>query len=90
MKLWSYLRAGLGTTLNVIPYALTLGRHHRLEGRVVGGVFHNRDHNFRYRFHMDDFERLCGEGFDRFREVCRRQGPGRKFANSFTRRLFRD
>ena len=49
MKLRSYLRAALGTTLNIILYALTLGQYHWLEGRVVGGIFHNWGHNFRYR-----------------------------------------
>src|SRR5919205_1897701 len=49
MKLRSYLKAAFGTTLNVVLYALTLGRFLWLEGRVRGGVFHNWDHNFRYR-----------------------------------------
>src|SRR5215212_1537127 len=49
MKLRSYFRAALGTTLNIILYALTLGRFIWLEGRVRGGVFHNWGHNFRYR-----------------------------------------
>ena len=49
MKLRSYLWAAFGTTLNIILYALTLGRFIWLEGRVRGGVFHNWDHNFRYR-----------------------------------------
>ena len=49
MKLRSYFRAAFGTTLNIILYALTLGRFLWLEGRVSGGVFHNWDHNFRYR-----------------------------------------
>jgi hypothetical protein len=49
MKLRSYLRAGFGTTLNIILYALTLGRFLWLEGRVRDGLFHNWDHNFRYR-----------------------------------------
>ena len=49
MKLLSYFRAAFGTTLNVILYALTLGRYLWLEGRVSGGVFHNWGHNFRYR-----------------------------------------
>jgi hypothetical protein len=41
-------------------------------------------------FHKDDMRRLYGDNFDRFREVCARQDPGRKFANAFTRRLFWD
>ena len=49
MKLRSYLHAAFGTTLNIILYALTLGRFLWLEGRVRGGIFHNWDHNFRYR-----------------------------------------
>ncbi|MFL6254497.1 MAG: D-arabinono-1,4-lactone oxidase [Pyrinomonadaceae bacterium] len=49
MKLRSYLSAAFGTTLNVILYALTLGRFLWLEGRVRGGIFHNWDHNYRYR-----------------------------------------
>lgn len=41
-------------------------------------------------FHQEDMRRLYGDDFDRFREVCARQDPGRKFANAFTRRLFWD
>src|SRR5688500_7561192 len=49
MKLRSYFRAAFGTTLNIILYALTLGRYLWLEGRVRGGLFHIWGHNFRYR-----------------------------------------
>src|ERR1044072_1802822 len=41
-------------------------------------------------FHKEDMERLHGEYFDKFRQVCEQQDPNRKFANSFTRRLFWD
>lgn len=41
-------------------------------------------------FHKEDLERLHGANFDTFRQVCARQDPARKFANSFTRRLFWD
>ncbi|MFL6335756.1 MAG: hypothetical protein ACJ754_20795 [Pyrinomonadaceae bacterium] len=41
-------------------------------------------------FHKDDMRRLYGDDFDRFREVCAQQDPGRKLANVFTRRLFWD
>jgi hypothetical protein len=49
MKLRSYLRAGFGTTLNIILYALTFGHYLWLEGRVRGGVFRNWTRRFRYR-----------------------------------------
>ena len=41
-------------------------------------------------FHKEDMERLHGENFERFRQVCQQQDPARKFANTFTRRLFWD
>src|ERR1043165_6400085 len=49
MKLRSYFKVAFDTTLNIILYALTLGRYLWLEGRVQGGIFHNWAHNFRYR-----------------------------------------
>ena len=41
MKAFSYLRAGLVTTGNIVWYAATSGRYLSLEGRVRGGVFQN-------------------------------------------------
>lgn len=49
MKLRAYLKVGFVTTLNIILYALTLGRYIWLEGRVSGGVFSNWGKLFRYR-----------------------------------------
>lgn len=49
MKLLSYFRCALATTLNIILYALTLGNFLWLEGRVRGGFFRNWARDFRYR-----------------------------------------
>ena len=48
MVLWSYLRAGSATTVNVVLNAVTLGRYVWLEGRVSRGVFMNWARGFRY------------------------------------------
>ena len=48
MKAFSYLRAGLVTTGNIVWYAATSGRYLSLEGRVRGGVFQNWARRFRY------------------------------------------
>src|SRR5688572_31942934 len=44
-----YVYCGLTSTLNVVLYALTLGRFLWLEGRVRGGVFRNWLRLFRFR-----------------------------------------
>ena len=49
MKFVSYLKVSLATTLNIIVYAVTLGRYVWLEGRVRRGVFRNWARRFRYR-----------------------------------------
>lgn len=49
MKLRSYFRCALATTLNIILYALTFETFLWLEGRVRGGFFRNWARNFRYR-----------------------------------------
>jgi D-arabinono-1,4-lactone oxidase/FAD binding domain len=49
MKRRGYFYVALATTLNVIIYALTLGRYLWLEGRVRGGVFRNWGRRYRYR-----------------------------------------
>jgi FAD/FMN-containing dehydrogenase len=49
MKLISYLRGGLLTTLNIVVNALTRGRVVWLEGRVRRAVFINWGRRFRYR-----------------------------------------
>ena len=49
MKLLSYLRVALFTTLNIVLNAATFGRYVWLEGRVSGGVFTNWARRFRYR-----------------------------------------
>jgi FAD/FMN-containing dehydrogenase len=49
MKLPSYLRVALLTTLNIVLNAATWGRYVLLEGRVSGGVFENWARRFRYR-----------------------------------------
>ena len=49
MRLFTYFRAGLFTTLNIFLNALTLGRFVWLEGRVRRGVFRNWGRGFRYR-----------------------------------------
>jgi len=49
MKLPSYLKVALLTTLNIVLNAVTLGRFVWLEGRVRGGVFMNWARRFRYR-----------------------------------------
>ena len=49
MKLRSYFRCALATTLNIILYVLTLETFLWLEGRVSGGFFRNWARNFRYR-----------------------------------------
>lgn len=45
----SYLFAALICTLNVLLYALSVGRYIWLEGRVRRGTFHNWGHRFRFR-----------------------------------------
>lgn len=49
MKRRGYFYVALATTLNIILYALTLGRYLWLEGRVRGGVFRNWGRRYRYR-----------------------------------------
>ena len=49
IKLLSYLKVALATTLNILLYAATLGRFIWLEGRVRRGVFKNWAGRFRYR-----------------------------------------
>ncbi len=49
MRLLSYLRVALLTTLNIALNAVTLGRYVWLEGRVDRGVFTNWARRFRYR-----------------------------------------
>ena len=49
MKRRGYLYVALATTLNIIIYAVTLGRYLWLEGRVRGSVFSNWGRRFRYR-----------------------------------------
>ena len=49
MKHRGYFYVALATTLNIIIYALTLGRYLWLEGRVRGGVFRNWGRRYRYR-----------------------------------------
>jgi FAD/FMN-containing dehydrogenase len=49
MKLLSYLRVALLTTLNIVLNALTLGEFVWLEGKVYRGVFMNWARRFRYR-----------------------------------------
>ncbi len=49
MKFVSYLKVSLATTLNIIVYAVTLGRYVWLEGRVRRGVFRNWARRFQYR-----------------------------------------
>jgi len=46
--LWSYLRAGAVTTVNVNLNAATVGRYVWLEGKVSRGVFMNWARRFRY------------------------------------------
>lgn len=41
-------------------------------------------------FHKDDLARLHGEHFEKFLQLMKQHDPEDKFANSFTRRLFRD
>jgi FAD/FMN-containing dehydrogenase len=48
VKAFSYLKAGLITTGNIIWYAASSGRYLSLEGRVRGGVFQNWAGRFRY------------------------------------------
>ncbi len=49
MKLVSYLKAALLTTLNIVLNAATFGRYVWLEGRIRKGVFVNWARRFRYR-----------------------------------------
>ena len=49
MKLVGYLKVALVTTLNIIAYAVILGRYVWLEGRLRRGVFRNWAGRFRYR-----------------------------------------
>lgn len=49
MRLRTYLKVALHTTLNIILNGLTLGRYLWLEGRVRGGVFRNWARRFRYK-----------------------------------------
>lgn len=49
MKRRGYFYVAFATTLNIILYALTLGRFIYLEGRVRGGVFRNWCRRYRYR-----------------------------------------
>ncbi len=49
MKFLTYLKVALATTLNIILYAVTLGRFIWLEGRVRIGIFRNWAGRFRYR-----------------------------------------
>jgi FAD/FMN-containing dehydrogenase len=48
MKLLSYLRVALLTTVNIVLNAATLGQYVWLEGRVQGGVFANWAKRFQY------------------------------------------
>ncbi len=49
MRLISYLRVAVLTTLNIVLNAVTLGRYVLLEGRVKDGVYSNWARRFRYR-----------------------------------------
>ena len=49
MKITSYFRVALATTINIILNGLTLGRYLWLEGRVQNGLFRNWAGRFRYR-----------------------------------------
>lgn len=49
MKLRTYFRVAVFTTVNIILNAATFGRYIWLEGRVCRGVFMNWARNFRYR-----------------------------------------
>ena len=49
MKRRGYFYVAFATTLNILLYALTLGRFLWLEGRVRGGLFRNWGRRFRYR-----------------------------------------
>lgn len=49
MKRQGYFYVAFATTLNIIIYALTLGRYLWLEGRVRGGIFRNWGRRYRYR-----------------------------------------
>ena len=59
MKLLSYSRVALLTTLNIVLNALTLGGFVWLEGRVQRGVFTNWARRFRYR--PDEYARPTTE-----------------------------
>jgi FAD/FMN-containing dehydrogenase len=48
VKAFSYLKAGLITTGNIVGYAASSGRYLSLEGRVRDGVFQNWAQRFRY------------------------------------------
>ncbi len=49
MKLSGYLKVAISTTLNILLYALTLGRYLVLEGRVRRGIFRNWSSAIQYR-----------------------------------------
>lgn len=49
MKSRGYLYVGFATTLNIVLFALTLGRFVWLEGRMRGGIFRNWCRRYRYR-----------------------------------------
>jgi L-gulonolactone oxidase len=77
MALWSYLRAGAATTLNVILNAVTLGRYVWLEGRVSRGVFANWAGRFRYT--PEEFVRPATE--EELSDLIERSGSVRVFGS---------
>jgi len=78
MVLWSYLRAGAFTTLNVILNAATLGKYVWLEGRVGRGVFANWARRFRYT--PEEFARPTNE--EEIVDLVKRSGSVRVFGSA--------
>jgi FAD/FMN-containing dehydrogenase len=78
MVLWSYLRAGSATTVNVILNAATLGRYVWLEGRVSRGVFMNWARRFRYT--PEEFVRPATE--EEILDLVKRSGSLRVFGSA--------
>ncbi len=78
MVLWSYLRAGSATTVNVILNAATVGRYVWLEGKVSRGVFMNWARRFRYT--PEEFVRPATE--EEILDLVKRSGSLRVFGSA--------
>ena len=84
VKAFSYVKAGLITTGNIVWYAASSGRYLSLEGRVRGGVFQNWAQRFRY--HADAVRAADHRSRDRGTGQRRAQPAGLRIGPLLQRR----